>query len=136
LEGGINMITSEKEYNELYYVINDPNNESNNVFLTIPHDEPIYQIDLNTRKIETPKFLSVLEDHNSEIIWFKVDRFYDDFDLYGCTCLIQYVNALKEQHICVVTPKVIKETSHDILYIPWPIAGAATKAAGKIEFAF
>lgn len=110
--------------------------EGRQYYVALPYDEPIYKIDLNTRTIETPKFLSVLEDHNSEIIWFKVDRFYDDFDLYGCTCLIQYKNALKEQHVCMVVPKVIKESNHDVLYIPWPISGAATKAAGKIEFAF
>jgi len=146
------MITSSKEYNNLYYEFTDPNSstrysdltykvmdpEDPNYlsYVTIPKDEPIYKIDLNTRKIETPKFLSVLEDHNSEIIWFKVDRFYDDFDLYGSTCLIQYKNALKEEYVCVTIPKVIDDGNHDMLYIPWPVAGAATKAAGKIEFAF
>ena len=128
------MITSPKEYESLYYVINDPNNAS--ACIAIPHDEPIYEINLDTREVQAPEFLSVLEDHNSEIIWFKADRFYDNFDLYGSTCWIQYRNANKEEHICVTIPKVIKETNHDILYIPWPICGPATKAAGKIEFAF
>lgn len=146
------MITSSKEYNDLYYAIADPNNPKRysdlyykvndpedpkfGTYVTIPKEEPIYKIDLNTRTIETPKFLSVLEDHNSEIIWFKVDRFYDDFDLYGSTCIVQYKNALKEEHFCVTIPQVINDNNHDVLYIPWPIAGAATKAAGKIEFAF
>ena len=128
------MITSPQEYESLYYAINDPNNLD--TYITIPYDEPIYEINLNTREVQTPEFLSVLEDNNSEIIWFKVDRFYDNFDLYGSTCWIQYKNALKEEHICLSVPRVIKETNHDVLYIPWPVCGPATKAAGKIEFAF
>lgn len=128
------MITSPQEYAELLYAINDPNSEE--YYIRIPVNEPIYNIDLNTREVETPEFLSVLEDHNSEIIWFKVDRFYDDFDLYGSTCWIQYKNALQEDYVSIVIPKVIKESNHDVLYIPWAINSPVTKAAGKVEFAF
>lgn len=130
------MITSPNKYEDLYYVVTVTEEGEKEQYVTLPYDEPIYNIDLNTREIETPEFLSVLEDHNSEIIWFKADRFYDDFDLYGSTCWIQYKNALKEEHICLTLPKVIKESNHDVLYIPWPVCGPATKAAGKIEFAF
>ena len=91
------MKTSQKEYNELLYVINDPNNLTDeNVYYRIPADEPVYKIDLETRDVETPEFLSVLEDHNAEVVWFKVDRFFDDVDLFGATCWIQYKNALNE----------------------------------------
>lgn len=131
------MITPEKEYNELLYVINDPNNLSDDpTYYRIPYNEPIYTIDLNTRTVETPEFLSVLEDHNAEVVWFKLDRFYDDVDLYGSTCWIQFKNALKEEYISVSIPKVIKESNHDVLYLPWPITGPATKAAGNVEFSF
>lgn len=131
------MITPEKEYNELLYVINDPNNVGTEpTYYRIPYNEPIYNIDLNTRTIEAPEFLSVLEDHNAEVVWFKVDRFYDDVDLYGCSCWVQFKNALKEEYISVTIPKVIAESNHDILYIPWPITGPATKAAGTVEFSF
>jgi hypothetical protein len=105
-------------------------------YYRIPSNEPVYYIDLNTREVETPKFLSVLEDHNAEVIWFKMDRFHDDVDLYGATCWITYENALKETHISIVIPKVIDLSNHDMLYIPWPVTGAATAAAGKITFAF
>lgn len=131
------MITSEKEYNELLYVINDPNNTTDDpTYYRIPHYEPIYNIDLSTRTIEAPEFLSVLEDHNAEVIWFKVDRFYDDVDLYGSTCWIQYKNALKEDYIQHSVPKVIAESNHDVLYFPWAIAGPATRAAGNVQFSF
>ena len=131
------MKTSQKEYNELLYLINDPNNLINEpVYYRIPANEPIYTIDLNTREVEVPEFLSVMEDHNAEVIWFKVDRFFDDVDLYGATCWIQYINALKEDYVAVTIPRVIEDNNHSVLYIPWPISGAATKAAGNITFSF
>lgn len=131
------MITPKEEYNELLYVIKDPNNLTNEpIYYRIPYDEPVYEINLNTREIQSPEFLSVLEDHNAEVIWFKVDRFHDDVDLYGSTCWIQYKNAQKEEYISITIPKVIEEYNHDVLYIPWPIAGPATKTAGVIEFSF
>lgn len=131
------MKTSEKEYNELLYAIQDPNNLINEpVYYRIPADEPIYTINLNTRNVETPDFLSVMKDHNAEVIWFKVDRFFDDVDLYGATCWIQYKNALNEEYIAVTIPRVIEDNNHNILYIPWPIHGPATKAAGNITFSF
>lgn len=131
------MKTSEKEYNELLYVINDPNNLTDEtIYYRIPSDEPIYKIDLDTREVEAPEFLSVLEDHNSEVVWFKVDRFYDDFDLYGSTCWIQYVNALNESYVSVSIPKVIKESNHDVLYFPWLINSAVSRAAGNVKYSF
>lgn len=131
------MKTSQKEYNELLYAINDPNNLTDEpIYYRIPADEPIYKIDLEKREIEAPEFLSVLEDHNAEVIWFKVDRFFDDVDLYGATCWIQYINALKEEYVAVTIPKVIEDNDHSVLYIPWPINNAVAKAAGNVNFSF
>ena len=131
------MKTSQKEYNELLYVLKDPNNLTDeSIYYRIPADEPIYTIDLNTRQVETPEFLSVLEDHNAEVVWFKVDRFFDDVDLFDATCWIQYRNALGEDYVAVTLPKVIQDNSHDMLYIPWPICSPATKAAGNVTFSF
>ena len=102
----------------------------------IPSDEPVYEIDLNTRKITPPEFLSVLEDHNAEVVWFKVDRFFDDVDLYDSTCWIQYQNELGEQYISKTVPQVLEKSNHDILYIPWVINGPVTRAVGKVKFEF
>jgi hypothetical protein len=105
-------------------------------YYIIPEEEPVYEINLNTRTVQTPEFLSVLNDHNAEVIWFKVDRFFDDVDLFGATCWIQYKNALGEDYVSVSIPRVIDDNNHDMLYIPWPICGPATKAAGNITFSF
>ena len=129
------MITSPEEYSQLSYAANDPNLESITDF-RIPTDEPVYQINLNTREVTIPEFLSVEQDHNAEVIWFKVDRFYDDYDLFGAACWIQYKNALKEEHIAIVYPKILAESDHNVLYIPWPISRSVAAAAGKVEFSF
>lgn len=123
---------------ELFYSLTNDNSLANGIelYYTISPDEPIYKIDLNTRDVETPEFLSVLEDHNAEVVWFKVDRFHDDVDLYGTTCWIQYKNAEKEEYITASIPRAIDDNNHNMLYIPWPITGPATRAAGPIEFSF
>ena len=129
------MKTSQKEYNELLYVINDPNNLTDEpVYYRIPASEPVYEIDLDSRSIQAPEFLSVLEDHNAEVIWFKVNRFFDDVDLYNATCWIHYKNAVGEDYVAVSVPRVIEDSNHDILYLPWPICSPATKASGNVTF--
>ena len=130
------MITSIQEYNELLYAINDPNNTLSTTYYRIPYDEPIYKIDLDKRTVEAPEFLSVLDDNNAEVVWFAVDRFYDDVDLFGATCYIQYKNALNEQYVAITIPQVIAESNHDVLYIPWPVGAAATRGTGKVTFSF
>ena len=85
------MIVSPQEYNGLLHQIKDPNIFSK--VLRIPEKEKIYEINLSTRQIETPEFLSVETDADAEIIWFKVDRFFDTIDLYSGACWILYTNA-------------------------------------------
>jgi hypothetical protein len=97
------------------------------------------EINLNSREFELGEFkdfLGMATDHRAGTVWFKVDRFYDDVDLFGATCWIQYRNALGEDYVAVALPKVIRESDHDMLYIPWPICSPATKAAGDITFSF
>lgn len=185
------MITSNQEYNELLYAINEPNNQyevevplgengypiiepgktycyyiDEDCFIfggtqetleerwddpddvptfyerrlkyhyRIPSDEPIYRIDLNSRKVDSPKTLSVVSDNNAEVLWFSVDRFYDDVDLFDAVCWVQYKNAAGETYISTVQPQVIGNYDHNLLYIPWPISAAATKTAGNVSFSF
>jgi hypothetical protein len=49
-----------------------------------PKDEPVFYVNLNTRKIEIPanfKNLAVCGDHQAETIWFLFDRYFDGVDL-------------------------------------------------------
>ena len=91
------MITTPKEYYDLLYRIQDENKPSLAVLL--PNDEKIYEIDMNSRKIEAPKYLSVELDHRAETIYFKVGRYYDNIDLANMTCVVQYINAKGEGRV-------------------------------------
>lgn len=91
------MITRPNEYWDLLYRICDKNNTAATSGqippILLPSDEPTLKIDLNTRKIDAPEFLSVMYDHKSEILFFEVDRYYDGMDLANTCCVVQYLNA-------------------------------------------
>ena len=127
------MITTPKEYYDLLYRIQDENKPSLAVLL--PSDEKIYEIDMNSRKIEAPKYLSVALDHRAETIYFKVGRYYDNIDLANMTCVVQYINAKGEGRVYPV-PFYDVETYADenMMLFPWCIDGEATKASGNVTY--
>lgn len=101
--------------------------------------EPIYNIDLNSRTIETPKYLSVKYDHNAETIYFAVDRYFDNVDLSNVFCAIQYQNANPDtsQNGFIYYVEYIDITSladENKMLIPWVIEGHATAFSGPITF--
>ena len=128
------MITSAYEYLSHLQEIQNINLRKER--LTIPEDEPVYEINLNTRTIETPTFLSVETDHTAEAVFFKVDRYFDTIDLADSTCIIQYVNAKGKTYIYAV-PIYDTQTLADEgkMLIPWVIQGPATVSAGTIKYA-
>lgn len=127
------MITTPKDYYNLYHRIQSENAPSLAVLL--PTDEKIYLVDLNARTVEAPQFLSVERDHKAEVIYFKVNRFFDFYDLTQAVCVVQYVNALGEPRAYVVPYYDIDTLSEDdMILFPWVIDGEATKAGGEIEY--
>lgn len=129
------MIVSPQEYNSLIHKLTDPNEFT--AYLRIPENEPIYEVDLSQRLIHAPEFLSVEEDHNSEIIWFMTDRFYDNIDLYDSTCWIQYVNASGEEYFYAAPLIVgVEKYGSEKLLIPWAISKEVAKKTGIISFSF
>lgn len=143
------MIVKPEEYNSALASIIDPNEYIK--YVRIPSDETIYKIDLNARTIEAPKFLGAYKEHNAEIIWFQVDRFYDNIDLYGNrkisdgvlsqkrtgNCWIQYRNA-KKQEFYYAAPMFIfaDEFGSNKILIPWIIGQNVAAYAGTVEFSF
>ncbi len=136
------MITTAQEYYSMLYRIQTEHGPDLAVIL--PSDEKIYNIDLESRTIEAPEFLSVETDHRSEIIYFKCPRFYDGTDLTTTTCVIQYINAAGEGRLYAVpfydTQSLSlydPEQGIDIpmILFPWAIEGEATKAAGTVTYA-
>ena len=85
------MITTAEDYYGLLYKVQDKNAPS--IAVLLPTDEKIYEVDLDTRQIEAPEYVSVSSDHLAEVIYFKCPRFYDGVDLAETTCVIEYVNA-------------------------------------------
>ena len=69
------MVTSKEEYLSSIAKIQQATTQS--LYRPIPADEKIYKINLDTRIVEAPSFLSVTNDDEAEIIFFEVDRFYD-----------------------------------------------------------
>ena len=125
------MITSPQEYDKLLYKIQDYNAPTE--VTLIPNDERVFKIDLNTRSIEAPEFLSVEHEHHAETIYFICDRFYDSMDLANTTCIIEYINANKQGYIYAV-PFMDVTTNPNKIIIPWCIAGPATAFSGDVTF--
>lgn len=128
------MVTNSQEYAEKLWQI-QANNPTTKAIL-LPGDETIYEVDLNSRTIAVPKFLSVAKDHQAETIYFQFDRFYDRIDLTTKSCVIQYTNAAGDSYIYPV-PYYDTETlsGQRKVIIPWCIQGAATEKAGTVKFA-
>lgn len=135
------MITNARDYYNLYHRIQSENAPS--LAILLPTDEKIYNVDLNSRAVEAPEYLGVERDHRAEVIYFKVNRFYDFFDLTQSVCVIQYVNALGESRAYVVPYYDIDTLSghdesrgeqDDVILFPWIIDQETTKIRGPIEF--
>lgn len=135
------MITTPRDYYNLYHRIQSENAPS--LAILLPTDEKIYNVDLNSRVVEVPEYLGVEGDHRAEVIYFKVNRFYDFYDLTQSVCVIQYINALGESRAYPVPYYDIdtlsgqddsKGESDDIILFPWMIDKEVTKIKGTIEF--
>lgn len=127
------MITSPEEYYAYLSVIQS-NNPPNIAIL--PKSEKVYNIDLETRTIDSPQFLSMEKDHASETIYFLVDRHYECVDLRDTVCIIQYVNANNEARIYPVPfYDITTYASEDKMLIPWNIGAGATIKAGTVNYA-
>ena len=100
-----------------------------------PKYEPIIDVDLDTRTISTPEFLSVNSDHRSETVYFKCARYYNDIDLSQMCGIIQYINAAGEGRVYPIPFYDLDTCSSEerpMMLFPWCIEGEATKKAGDV----
>lgn len=101
----------------------------------LPTAEKIYEIDLTTRKIDSPEYLSVAQDHQSETIYFKINRYFDYMDLATTTCIVRYKNAAGRARIYTVPfYDTVTCSSEDKMIFPWCIDGEATAVAGPVQY--
>ena len=127
------MTLDSQEYLDLLYEIQDDNKPSLAVLL--PGTEKVYKVDLAARQIEAPEYLSVQDDHRSEVVYFRCPRYFDTIDLSQLVCIIQYINAAGEGRVYAVPYYDVDTLSgtNEMLF-PWAIEGEATKAAGDVQY--
>lgn len=105
----------------------------------LPLDEPHFEINANTRAIIIPadfkkNGIAVQGDDLAEVVYFKVDRYYDAVDLNACDIYVQW--ELPKDKIKGVSPVQIKDISSQPgkLIFGWPISSAITKSSGALKF--
>ncbi len=126
------MITNSEEYLDFLtkIQIGTPTYE-----IRVPSDEPIYEVDLNTRIIDAPKFLSVETDHDAELVYFSIDRYFENVDLLTCAGLVLFKNAKNEEYAYLIPAYDVVSKPGKIIF-GWNIQGAVTKYSGNVQFAF
>lgn len=101
--------------------------------------QPLIDIDLNKREIILPPeyqdFLSMERDHYAENVYFRVDRYFEDVDLFRTVIVVEYIDAAGENsRIFPVALKDINSEPGKIIFA-WCIGNEATRVAGTIKFA-
>lgn len=101
-----------------------------------PSSEPRFKIDANTRAIKVPpelKSIGALNDHRAETVYFEIDRYFDDVDLYSKACAIQYINAKGQKFLHPSGYKALSDNGNKLIF-GWEIWSDVTAAVGKVKF--
>lgn len=107
-------------------------------FSMLPVDEEVFTIDANTRKITVPaefatNGISVQGDEISEVVYFKINRFFDATDLFNQDIMIEWIAPSGLKGYSVPTVKVLDETTNYVIF-GWALASAITETAGNVTF--
>lgn len=115
----------------------------NKRYTILPLDEEVLEIDANKRTITLPSAfkangIAVQGDEVAEILYFKINRFFDMDDLSTKDIFVQW-KAPKDsegnQVEGVSVPWVIDtESAPGFIIFGWPLASELTKIPGNIEF--
>ena len=129
----------------------------NPLYTVLPLDEDVFDVNLNTRKIEIPQHfkengVSVQGDEIAEVLYFKVNRFFDAQDLAyminsddandkdRMRIYIQWRSAQAGENGKLIegvsVPWVIDMTTYpNYILFGWPISSKITGKEGTIDFA-
>lgn len=106
-------------------------------YTKLPLDEPMMEIDGNSREIKVPAQLSrcagIQNDHMAESIMFLIDRYHDGKDLTNATIWIQW-KAQDGTEGRTAVPHVDHNFEQNKIRFPWPLTEEVTQHAGQIEF--
>lgn len=106
------------------------------------NDKKIYSINLKTRTIEGPEYLSCRQDHNAEEIIFSVDRYHNEIDLADTCCIIQFetINSKTGQPYIGLYPvqfyDIQTKLHENLILIPWDIPINITQSAATVKYNF
>jgi len=110
-------------------------------FLRLPLDEPYFEINANTRAITVPSALSqigVVGDKYAEIVFFKIDRYFDAIDLDTRHIYIEWeAPGANGETIKGISRDFLRDTQSekDKIIFGWLIDDRLTQAVGTIRFA-
>ena len=126
------MITTSQEYFANLDILQNVNQPA---YALLPSAENILKIDINTRTVEAPEFLSVEKDHKSETIYFEVNRKAGYVDLAETSCVIIYNNADKNTGTrYYAVPYYDITTKYGKIIFPWALDGNVSLMSGIVEF--
>ena len=106
-------------------------------FLRLPLDEPFLEINANTRAITVPadlRQIGVRGDKYAEVVFFKIDRYFDAVDLATRQIYIEWEDADGNKG---VSRDFLKDTQSekDKIIFGWIIGDELTAHVGTIRFA-
>lgn len=135
------LVYTQKDSNGKYNKVSDPNfiGEDSLKFLRLPLDEPMFEINANTREIQVPRdnwTHGVRGDEIAEVLFFRINRYYDATDLAQMNIAIEWNNGTEtgstESFI-----KYVEEDSKDKdlkIIFGWPLDGKITANASTVRF--
>ena len=119
-------------------------------YFMLPIDEPLFEINANTRLIKIPdefkNGISVQGDEIAETIFFSIDRYFDTTDFYDdfIVPVVQwkYADETGEgaYHLSATTGKAVIEDQNSAtggkikVVFGWPISSEVTEKAKNIQF--
>lgn len=107
-------------------------------FTILPLDEEIFEINANTRTITVPASfkngVGVKGDQVAEILYFKINRYFDATDLNTQNIYIEWENAKGDQGLSKEYVRDIV-SNPDYIIFGWPLDSRITEHEGKVKFA-
>lgn len=107
-------------------------------FLRLPLDEPLFEIDADTRKINIPDVfrtngLSVQGDHLAETVFFSIDKYFDYMDLSLTNITINWKMGDKvgKTKSFIMSKDIIPGK----IVFGWPVHNIITAKSGALTFA-
>lgn len=112
-------------------------------YTVLPIDEDHFEINANTRAINIPASfkkngVAVQGDDLAEVLYFKIDRYFDYMDLNNCEIYIQWETPKRADGTTIksVSSAYIRDIASepDKLIFGWALSDAITANAGNLKF--